>query len=454
MRDFQDKPCVVVGSGLCGPLLAIMLARRGLKVHLYERRSDSRKGGAVDHRSINLALSARGLKALAAVGLAEEMKRLSIPMAGRLVHDTQGAVNFQAYGAQGQAILSIERRRLNERLMDVAEREPNVQIFFGRRCVDLDWRAVTATFQDEATGQETTVEAQAIFGADGAYSGVRQRLQRSDRFNFEQEFLSHGYKELTMPPLPDGTFAMAEGGLHIWPRQEFMLIALPNPDKTFTCTLFMAFEGERGFGQLQTREQAQAFMEREFPDVVPLIPDVGEQFMKNPTGSLVIIRCDPWHKGDRVCLLGDAAHAITPFYGQGMNASFEDCLALDGLLAQHGPDWAKVMPAYSALRKPHGDAICQLALDNFIEMRASVTSARFVWRKKFEKFLHKLMPETFIPLYTMVSFTTIPYADVVARARRQDRWLYGILWGLLAALAALAVAGAVWWRLSGCACEG
>lgn len=458
-EQIENKPCVVVGAGLAGSLLALSLARRGLKVRLYERRADSRgKPDAAAGRSINLALSTRGLKALSLVGLEEEIKRHALPMAGRLVHDTTGKVDFQAYGRAGQAILSVERRRLNEMLLNAAEADPNVELFFERRCVDVNWHTTTATMRHEATGQLEEVEGQVILGADGAYSGVRQRLQRSNRFNFTQKFLDHGYKELTLPPGPDGDFALASGGLHIWPRHDFMLIALPNPDKTFTCTLFMAFEGaESSFAKIKTAGEVRAFFEAQFPDVVPLLPDLEEEFLANPTGSLAMMICEPWHKGERVAILGDAAHAIVPFYGQGMNAAFEDVTVLNKLLDRHGADWPSVLPRFSKARKPDADAIRELALYNYVEMRSSVARPAFLLRKKVEKLLHRLMPATFIPLYTMVTFSNIPYSQVVERARRQNKWLN---LGLL--LAALLVVGAValllWviftWEAESCGCAG
>jgi kynurenine 3-monooxygenase len=456
--SMQERPCVIVGAGLAGSLLAVVLARRGLKVELYERRADSRGGEGGGGKSINLALSTRGLTALEAVGLAGAVKAQAIPMAGRLVHDTKGKVDFQPYGRAGQAILSVSRRGLNELLLDAAEAEPNVKVFFEQRCVDINWHTTVATMRHERSGEEREVAGQVILGADGAFSGVRQRLQRSNHFNFSQEFLAHGYKELTMPPTEAGEFALAHNGLHIWPRHDFMLIALPNKDKTFTCTLFMAMKGgEASFAALKTREAVRGFFAREFGDVVPLMPRLEEEFLENPTGSLVMIRCDPWHKGEGVGVLGDAAHAIVPFYGQGMNASFEDVTVLSKLLDRYGHDWGKVLPRFGEQRRPDAEAIRALALHNYVEMRSSVAKPWFVLRKKVEKALHRLMPGTFIPLYTMVTFSNIPYGEVIKRAARQDRWLN--LGLLLAALLVVAAVGLlIWavlaWNHDSCGCSG
>lgn len=418
-----EKPCTIVGAGLAGSLLAIYMARRGHKVRVYERRGDLREHDGSAGKSINLALSTRGLKALEGVGLADEIRKLAIPMEGRMIHDKAGKMSFQPYGLKGQAILSVERRALNERLMDMAEKEAGVEFRFHERCVDLNWKEGVAVLRNEKTGEMTEEASKVIFGADGAFSGVRQRMQRTNRFYFEQKFLEHGYKELSMPPAPDGNFALPHNALHIWPREDFMLIALPNPDRTFTCTLFLSFEGKKSFEALEGRNQVATFFEQEFPDVIPLIPDYLEQFEENPTGTLVMVRCDPYHKGERVGILGDAAHAIVPFYGQGMNAAFEDCTLLERLMERHGSDWPRVLKSFSATRVKDADAIGQLALHNYVEMRSDVANPWFVWRKKLERLLHRWLPETFIPLYSMVTFSNIPYAKVIERSKKQDAWL-------------------------------
>jgi kynurenine 3-monooxygenase len=321
----------VVGAGLVGSLLAIYLAKRGEKVQVFERRPDMRKANISAGRSINLALSDRGLKALRGVGIEQEIRDISIPMHGRMVHGTDGSTNFQPYGKEGQYILSVSRGELNRKLMSLAESHSEVSFHFDHRCTGVDLDSATCNFIDEGTGKETTVAADRIFGTDGAFSAVRGRMQVNDRFNYSQQYLEHGYKELTIPPTADGGFRMDCNSLHIWPRGNYMLIALPNLDGSFTCTLFFPFEGPTSFASLQTPQQVETFFNEVFPDAVPHMPTLAEDYFANPTASLVIIRCSPWNYGEKALLLGDAAHAIVPFYGQGMNAGFEDCTVFEEL---------------------------------------------------------------------------------------------------------------------------
>ncbi len=286
------------------------------------------------------------------------------------------------------------------------------------------------TTVDSETGERTEHRGQLLIGADGAFSVVRNRMQKSDRFDYSQHYLEHGYKELSIPPTADGEFAMEPNALHIWPRGGYMMIALPNRDRTFTCTLFWPFEGPHGFAALNSDAEILDYFNAQFGDAVPLMPTLVHDFQTNPTSSLVTVRCEPWHCGDSVVLVGDAAHAIVPFYGQGMNAGFEDCVVLDEHVGRLGADWAKLLPAYSAARKPNGDAIADLALENFIEMRDKVSSRAFRARKKMETMLHRLLPRWYMPLYNMVTFSTIPYEETRRRAARQARTVVACLSGV------------------------
>ncbi|HEY0656411.1 MAG TPA: NAD(P)/FAD-dependent oxidoreductase [Chryseosolibacter sp.] len=402
----------IVGAGLVGSLLAIYLAKRGYEVSLFERRKDMRKGNAEAGRSINLALSVRGIRALEEVGLAEELKRVAIPMNGRMMHDLKGNLTFQPYGKEGQYINSISRSNLNIVLMNEAEKV-GVKIFFEERCTGIDFQNTTIT---TTSG---TKPFDLIIGADGAYSAVRWAMQITDRFNFSQHYIDHGYKEFHIPAGSNGEFKLDKNALHIWPRESFMLIALPNPDGSFTCTLFFPFEGDPSFASLTTKEKFKQFFHEVFPDAVALMPDFLEDFEENPTSSLVTIKCFPWVK-NKTFLIGDAAHGIVPFYGQGMNAGFEDCRVLNDLLSKHNDNWDVVLPAFQTIRKPDTDAIAQLALDNFIEMRDLVADADFLLRKKIEAKLHQLYPDKWIPLYSMVTFNdNIRYSEAYAKGQKQ-----------------------------------
>lgn len=430
MPDQGGDPVLVVGGGLAGALTALLLGQRGEPVHVLERRPDPRQSGAERGRSINLAISARGLAALAAVGLEEEIRSIAIPLSGRMIHAPNGRTTFQAYGRRGQAINSVSRAALNTTLLDAAGRQAGVRLEFGRRCTAVDPATGLVTTVAEPSGVEGRHRGQLVIGADGAFSAVRQQLQRRERYDYSQSWLAHGYKELVIPPDPAGGWALDPGALHIWPRGGFMMMAMPNLDRSFTVTLYLAFEGgDASFAALAAPGAVERFFRREFPDALPLLPTLREDFAAHPTGSLVTIRTRPWHEG-RVVLVGDACHAIVPFFGQGANAGFEDVLVLGDALARHREPEAAFVE-YEQRRSRHTEAIADLALANFEEMRDHVASPGFQWRKRLERALHTLMPGVFIPLYTMISFTTIPYADARDRARRQDRVLR--LAGLLAA---------------------
>lgn len=412
----QPKHIAVVGAGLVGSLLAIYLTKRGCQVTMLERRPDMRKQTVDGGRSINLALSNRGLRPLEEVGLAERIRSLAIPMHGRMVHSVEGALNFQPYGKTGQFINSISRSELNMMLMTEAENN-GASIQFDHRCVHLDLDRTTIT--TDHNGQQKTSAFDLIVGSDGAFSAVRGAMQFTDRFNYSQHYIEHGYKELTIPPRADGKFLLEKNALHIWPRDSYMLIALPNPDGNFTCTLFYPFEGEQSFADLKSENDVRSFFEKQFGDAVPLMPTLLTDFFQNPTSSLVTVKCYPWVKNNTL-LIGDAAHGIVPFYGQGMNAGFEDCHVLNALLDKHNDDWSHVLPEFQQLRKPDTDAIAQLALDNFIEMRDLVADESFILRKKIEAQLHERYPDQWIPLYSMVTFhEEMRYSEALTTGRKQ-----------------------------------
>ncbi|HLW35652.1 MAG TPA: NAD(P)/FAD-dependent oxidoreductase [Chthoniobacterales bacterium] len=436
---------VLIGSGLAGGLLAACLGRRGYEVDLYERRGDPREGNMIGGRSINLALSTRGIHALRQIGVAREVLNLAIPMRGRMIHEKSGALHFAPYDVDpNKHINSIGRAALNMTVIEAAQRFPNVRVHFNHKCTGVDLDSATAQLLNTSTSQPLSAAADAVLGVDGAFSAVRQSMQLAIKdFRYDESYLAHGYKELTIPPGPNGSWKMEKNALHIWPRKSFMMIALPNPDGSFTCTLFWEFEGPRSFATTKADEQVMKFFSEEFPDAVPLMPNLLEDFKNNPTGSLVTIRCAPWFYRDKVCLVGDAAHAVVPFYGQGMNAAFEDCVVLDESLHQFA-DRQQAFAEYFQRRKVNADALADLALGNFIEMRDKTASKTFRAKKKLDHFLEATLPGFYLPLYTMVTFTRIPYAQAKRRAKIQDVIVYvaaALLILLLASLAFRLVAG-------------
>lgn len=437
---------VLIGSGLAGGLLAAYLGRRGYEVELYERRGDPREGNIVGGRSINLALSTRGIYALEQLGIADEVLRHAIPMRGRMIHSKSGSLHFSAYDRDpNKFINSIGRAALNTTVIEAAQRYPNVRVYFNHRCTEveidaavahLEVSAVEAPVAAPAPHETIRVQGDAVVGVDGAFSAVRQSMQeRITGFAYNESYLAHGYKELTIPPASDGSWRLEKNALHIWPRKSFMMIALPNPDGSFTCTLFWEFEGPRSFATTRTDAEIRSFFEDEFPDAVPLMPSLLDDFKSNPTGSLVTIRCAPWFFKDKIALVGDAAHAVVPFYGQGMNAAFEDCVVLDSCLAEFPRDRNRAFAEYFARRKENADALADLAIENFIEMRDKTASRSFRAKKKLDHVLEGLMPGMYLPLYTMVTFTRLPYARAARRARIQD----GIVLASFIALASLLV---------------
>ncbi|WP_340154013.1 NAD(P)/FAD-dependent oxidoreductase [uncultured Marivirga sp.] len=412
----EIKHIGILGAGLVGALLSIYLRKRGYKVSLYEKRDDMRKASSDSGRSINLALSRRGIKALEDIGVIKEVEEIMLPMEGRMMHSQDGELTFQPYGKEGQYINSVSRGNLNKILLSKAEAE-GVEIKFEHACKSVDLEGTSVTF--ETSGTEKTMQFDLLFGSDGAFSKMRQAMVKTDRYNYEQYYIPHGYKELTIPATENGDFAIAPNALHIWPRGQYMLIALPNLDKSFTCTLFFPFEGQPSFESLQTPQQVLNFFRNTFPDSLPHLKNIQGEYFQNPTSSLVTAKCEPWVKGNCV-LIGDAAHAIVPFYGQGMNAGFEDCYELNQLLNNHQDDWEKTLIDYQVLRKKDGDAIADLALHNFVEMRDLVADEKFLIQKKIEAKLHEQYPKKWIPLYSMVTFSDLRYSEAYEIGKKQQ----------------------------------
>lgn len=409
------KQITILGAGLVGSLLAVLLAKRGYAVNIFERRPDMRREKIVAGRSINLALSDRGWKGLEAAGLKAAIEKIAIPMHSRMVHTPDGSQNMQAYGQEGQAIYSVSRGALNMALMDLAEQQPGVKIYFNQRADSIDLEKAEVKF--DAQSAQAVAKGDLIFGADGAYSALRHSMQFLDRFNLSQSYIEHGYKELTIPAGKDGAHLLYKNALHIWPRKNFMLIALPNLDGSFTCTLFFQFDGTVSFSALKNEADIEYFFREYFADAIPLMPTYKTDFAANPTASLVTVRCFPWTYKGKACLIGDAAHAIVPFFGQGMNCGFEDCTLVNELMEQHGDDWNKILPDYEKLRKPNADAIADLALNNFIEMRDLVADPHFLHKKKIEKLIAANYTGKFISPYQMVSFSHIPYAEALRKGK-------------------------------------
>lgn len=414
----------LIGGGLAGPLLSLHLARRGFEVDIYERRADMRTSGSTEGRSINLALSTRGIYALRQVGLERDILALAIPMKGRMMHALDGVLTFQPYGNdEGEVIYSISRAQLNIALMNAAEHTGKVKFHFHTRCTGMDCAGGELHFRDEMANRQFSLRTKPVIGTDGSASVLRESMRRKGLADYTEEYLEYGYKELSIPAAADGRFAMEPNALHIWPRKTFMLIALPNLDGSFTAILFYPFKGRESFETLDEPQRVREFFRAQFPDVLALMPSVVENFFANPTGSMVTVRCLPWHVAGQLLLLGDASHAIVPFFGQGMNCAFEDCTVFTEYLDKYGDDWEKIFENVEQARKPNCDAIAEMALENFVEMRDLVADPRFLFRKKVELELEKRFPTTFVPRYGMVTFHRVPYAVALERGKIQDNIL-------------------------------
>ena len=424
----MKKEITIIGAGLVGSLLSIYLSKRGYKVKIFERRPDMRKTVISAGRSINLALSDRGIKALEEVGIMDEIRKIAIPMHGRSIHNADGSNAYQPYGKEGQFINSVSRGELNSKLMDLAE-QLGVEIYFDHRCEKIDWTKNEMIFEDTASYQLHTVNCQMIFGSDGAYSAARLTHQlQHERFEYHQSYIDFGYKELCIPAGENGEFQMEKNALHIWPRGNYMLIALPNKDGSFTCTLFFPFEGEPSFKSLDSKEKVLEFFQTKFTDALSLMPALTNDFFTNPVSSLVTVKCFPWIREDKFLLIGDAAHAIVPFFGQGMNCGFEDCSVLDSLISKHDHSWSLILQEFQQLRKPDADAIAELALNNFIEMRDKVGDPRFLLQKKIEANFSSKHPHLWTPAYSQVTFSPqTRYSDALKNSIRQEAIMQKIM---------------------------
>ncbi len=415
----------VVGSGLVGTLLAIYLKKFGHTVHVFDRSPDIRTV-EFSGRSINLVMSNRGWKALDDIGITEEIKKIGIPVDKRGIHLQDGSYTTQFYGKEGEAIYSLSRGILNRRMIDLAE-DAGVEFFFEHKIWDISLADATLHIGESERGEWTSLKYDKVFGADGAFSRIRHRMQRQSMFNYSQEFMEIGYKELHIPANADGSHKIDKNSLHIWPRGNFMLMGLANLDGSFTCTLFMPFEGENSFEQLKNEKTLVDFFAEFFPDTKEVIPDLVEDFFKNPTSYLVMMKCFPWTHSDKVALIGDSAHAIVPFYGHGMNAGFEDITILSEMISKYGDDWKTIFSEYEKSRKPNADAIAELSYLNFMEMSSKTADDKFILQKKIEKWFSAKHPDKWMPLYSRVTFSLQPYAEALAIGEKQNKIMDEIL---------------------------
>ncbi len=428
----MKKTATIIGAGLVGSLWAVYLSKAGYKVTIFERRSDLRKTDISAGKSINLALSARGWKAFENAGVEKVIKKIAIPMYGRTMHDLEGALTYQPYGQEGQAIYSVSRAGINCALMDIAETEGNAVIKYNQKCIGADLESGIVYLKDYDTGNTYEHQSDVVFGTDGAFSAIRTKaMQKSDRFNYSQQYIEDGYREILLPANEDGSYKLNINTLHIWPRGRYMLIALPNEDGSFTCTLFLPFsEHTSSFDKLNTKDEVNNFFKTKFPDFYEIMPEIGEQWDDHPLSSLAIIRCYPWTVG-KAALMGDAAHATVPFYGQGMNAGFEDCSVMWDLMQKNelavGHDWNKIFEEYQILRKPDGDAVQDLSLHNYYVMRDYVANPKFLLQKEFERSIQKLYPDKYMPLYAQVSFSNIRYSEAWKKGMKQDELIKDIM---------------------------
>ena len=423
----MEKKIIIVGAGLVGSLWAVYMRKAGYKVVIYERRSDIRKAEISAGKSINLALSARGWNSLNAAGIKADIEKIAIPMSGRIMHSEEGELTYQPYGKKEEAIYSVSRGHLNAIMMDLAEEKGNSTIHYNHQCLNADLKNGKITLKNLLTDEIFEDQADVVFAADGAYSAIRYNsMQKVDRFNFSQFYVEDGYKELLLPAGKDGSYQIEKNALHIWPRGRFMLIALPNEDGSFTCTLFMPYENhEHAFNDLDTDEKVDDFFKNVFPDFYEMMPNLVENWHQNPLSSMSITRCFPWTMG-KFALLGDSAHATVPFYGQGMNAGFEDCFVMWKLYNKCG-NWKETFQEFQKIRKPDGDALQDLSLDNYYVMRDHVADKKFLLQKKIEAKLHKNYPDKWIPLYSQVSFSTIRYSEAYKNGKKQEKIMKEIM---------------------------
>lgn len=414
------KTATIVGAGLVGSLWAVYLSKAGYKVKIYERRSDIRKAEISAGKSINLALSTRGWKALDTVEVGDQIRKIAIPMTGRIMHDLEGNLTYQPYGKEGQAIYSVSRGGVNAKMMDIAEQDGNAEIFYNEKCVGADLENGIVYLENTLTGKKSEIKSDVVFATDGAFSAVRYNaMQKLDRFNYSQNYIEDGYREILLPANPDGSYPLDKNALHIWPRGRFMLIALANEDGSFTCTLFMPYEGENSFETLTNKESVDNFFKTTFPDFYKMMPNIADAWEDHPLSSLAIVRCYPWVHG-KTALMGDAAHATVPFYGQGMNSGFEDCSVMWDLMQKHNENWPKVFDEYQKLRKPDGDGVQDLSLHNYYVMRDFVGDPQFLLQKKIEAHFSEKYPDKWMPLYSQVTFSHIRYSEAWKTGQKQD----------------------------------
>jgi kynurenine 3-monooxygenase len=423
----SQKTATIVGAGLVGSLWAVYLSKAGYKVTIVERRPDIRKAEISAGKSINLALSDRGWKALDTVGVGDEIRKIAIGMPGRMMHDLKGNLSYQPYGKDGQAIFSVSRGGINARMMSIAEEVGKAEIFYSERCTDVDLEKGIVYTEHFETKEKKVYHADVVFAADGAFSAVRYNaMQKLDRFDYSQKFIDDGYREILLPANPDGSYQLEKHALHIWPRGRFMLIALPNEDGSFTCTLFMPMKGEKSFESLKTKEDVNEFFKTTFPDFYTMMPNIADAWGNHPLSALAIIRCYPWTHG-KTALMGDAAHATVPFYGQGMNCGFEDCTVLWQLMQKHNEDWPKVFEEYQQLRKPDGDGVQDLSLQNYHVMRDYVADPKFQLQKKIEAHFSEKYPDKWMPVYSQVTFSHIRYSEAFRVGNQQDEIMKNVM---------------------------
>ncbi len=420
-----SKNIAIIGSGLVGSLLAIYLKKKGHKVTVFDRRPDIRTV-EFSGRSINLAMSNRGWRSLRKVGLEERIKEIAIPLDKRAMHVNEKPVYFQKYGKEGEAIWSISRGVLNRKMIDLAEKA-GAEFKFNEKVWDIDLPEAKLYTGASEKSEWKAYQYDLIFGCDGAFSRVRHKMQRRSRFDYSQQFINVGYKELTIPPNADGTHKLDKHSFHIWPRGKFMLIAMPNLDGSFTCTLFLPFEGPVSFENITTEKEAKAFFKAYFPNVQKEIENLTSDFFKNPTSAMVTMKCYPWTYWNKVALVGDSAHAIVPFYGQGMNAGFEDIFVLNELMETYGDDWDTIFAEYQKQRKPNTDAIAELSYRNFVEMSSKTADQMFLLQKKIEKRFSTKHPDKWIPVYSRVTFSDKPYSEALAIGDRQEEVMQEIM---------------------------
>ena len=422
----MKKDITIVGAGLVGSLCALYMTKRGYKVNVFERRKDLRSEIITAGKSINLALSKRGWTALKKVGADKEVLKIAIPMHKRIMHDAEGNLTNQPYGNQGQAIYSVSRAQLNVLMMEMADKN-GAKLYFNEKCIDANLEEAIATFENTNTSTKKVISADLLIGADGSLSAVREQMVKKHQHEYAYNEIEHDYKELLIPAGENGTHLLEKNALHIWPRGEFMLIALANLDGSFTCTLFAPKKGKNSFEGLNSQKEVEKYFRTIFPDFIALVPNLYEQWNSNPTSALGIVRTYPWHISDTALLIGDAAHATVPFYGQGMNAVFEDCRILDELLDEFGNDLKGCFKKYSKQRKPNADGLQDLSMQNFVVMRDETADSKFLLQKKIEKKFANLYPEKWTPLYTMVSFTNTPYADAWKIGMKQEKMMQSIM---------------------------